>query len=136
MAEIMCRHALEHQCGRGGRVDVLRDRCEPGGWNDGVFRVRAEYHRIGDPVADLHLADTVADGIDDASAFHPQSEWSLHRIEPGALVDIDKVKTYSVEFNSRFAGLWLRDRNIFVAENFRAAIVVNTDSFHDLSPLD
>ena len=30
--------------------------------------------------ADLHLADAVADCIDDASAFHPQGEWRLYRI--------------------------------------------------------
>src|SRR5204863_9308365 len=43
---------------------------------------------------------------------------------------IDRVHSRSVNADENFIGLWLRTRRIFVAQDFRSAVVVNSNGFH------
>src|SRR5437773_4552785 len=44
---------------------------------------------------------------------------------------IDRVHSGRVDSDQNFARLWLRTRRIFVVQDFRSAVVVNSNCFHD-----
>ena len=45
---------------------------------------------------------------------------------------IDRVHSRRVNSDENFARLWLRTRRIFVLQDFRSAVVVNSNCFHGL----
>ena len=42
---------------------------------------------------------------------------------------IDRVHSRSVNSDQNFIGLWLRTRRVFVLQDFRSAVVVNSNAF-------
>jgi hypothetical protein len=46
------------------------------------------------------------------------------------MVNVDEVETARFDLDARFAGLRLRNRNVLVGQNFRTAVIVNSNGFH------
>ena len=49
------------------------------------------------------------------------------------MINIDEVKTARFDLHTRFAGLRLRHRNVLVGQNFRTAMIVDSNGFHVLT---
>jgi hypothetical protein len=45
---------------------------------------------------------------------------------------IDRVHSGRVDADENFTRLWLRTRSVFVVQDFRSAVVVNSNRFHCL----
>ncbi len=132
---------------RHGRcADVMkRVRFEREFWfaNDDIISVRAVARWIGKAVnlvADLESSlgrGTRSDFFYRARDIPPENEREFLRPEVSHAAftnfPIDRVHSRCVDSHENFARLWLRTRCIFVLQDFRAAVVVNSTRFHGLA---
>ena len=49
------------------------------------------------------------------------------------MVNVDEVETARFDLHTRFAGLRLGNRNVLVGQNFRTAVIVDSNGFHVLT---
>jgi hypothetical protein len=108
--------------------------------NDDIISVRAVAGWIGTAVnlvADFESSrrgGTLSEFLDYSGQVPPENEREFMR--PGVFhvaftnFPIDRVHSRSVNVDENFARLWLRTRRIFVLEDFRSAIAVNSNCFH------
>jgi hypothetical protein len=72
-------------------IDADWQRHEFPGRNDREFGVSPDDHRVSDTIAGLEFVDTVPDGLDDARRLRSRSERLRQRIQPGSVIDVDKI---------------------------------------------
>src|SRR5438874_1022879 len=109
--------------------------------NDDVISVRAVAGWIGKAVnliADFESSrgrGTRSDFFYHARQVPPENEREFVRPEVFHVAftnfPIDRVHSRCVNADENFTRLWLRTRCIFVVQDFRSAVVVNSNRFHD-----
>ena len=100
----MRRHALQH-CRRGRfEVHAVRERHQAGCRNNGVFRIGAPIHGIGDAVTGLDAGDFRAHGLDDTGSFVARGERQVCLIESDAEVNVDEIYSCRGDFDERVLG--------------------------------
>src|SRR6059058_2822096 len=107
--------------------------------NDGVISVRAVASRIGQAVnlvADLESRHASTEFLDYSGQVPSENEREFMRPEVFHVAftnfPIDRVHSRRVDSDENFARLWLRTRRFFVLQDFRSAVVVNSNRFHGL----
>src|SRR5438093_8886423 len=105
--------------------------------NDGVISVRAVASRIGQAVnlvADLESRHASTEFLDYSGQVPSENEREFMRPEVFHFAftnfPIYRVHSSRVDSDENFARLWLRTRRIFVIEDLRSAVVVNSNRFH------
>src|SRR5438105_9659386 len=108
--------------------------------NDDIISVRAVARWIGKAVnlvADLESSlgrGTRSDFFYRARDIPPENEREFMRPEVFHVAftnfPIDRVHSGRVDSDENFARLWLRTRRVFVLQDFRSAVVVNSNCFH------
>lgn len=101
------------------------------GWNHGVLGVGSRNHRISNPIAWLYFADALSQRVDDTCSLTAQNAGSVHRVETDAMINIDEIDAARLDLDARFSRPGLRDWNILVGQYFRAAVIVNSNGFHE-----
>jgi hypothetical protein len=89
--------------------------------------IAADRAGIGDPVAGPEIGDAVADRFDRAGALHARDEGQGHRIEPGAVIDIDEIQPDGAMAQPDLAGARFADRDLLPLEHFGAAGLVDAN---------
>ncbi len=131
----MHRHALEHHRGRLLVGDSLRHLDHPLGGHEALGAVRAGQPRIGDAVAFLEALYARANGLHHARRLVSGDRGRLHRVQPGALVDVDEVHPDRGMADAHLPGAGVGDWDIVELQHFRAALTVETDCLgHALLP--
>src|SRR5947208_7278687 len=105
--------------------------------NDGVISVRAVASRIGQAVnlvADLESRHASTEFLDYSGQVPSENEREFMRPEVFHVAftnfPIDRVHSGPVNADDNFARLWLGTRCVFVLEDLRSAVVVNSNRFH------
>src|SRR4029077_16328355 len=124
------------------RADVMkRVRFEREFWfaNDDIISVRAVAGWIGKSVnlvAALESRHASTQFLDYSGQVPSENERELMRPEVFHLTftnfPIDRVHSRCVNADENFTRLWLRTRCVFVVQDFRSAVVVNSNRFHGL----
>src|SRR5213083_1262806 len=106
--------------------------------NDGVISVRAVASRIGQAVnlvADLESRHASTEFLDYSGQVPSENEREFMRPEVFHVAftnfPIDRVHSRCVNADENFTRLWLRTRRVFVLQDFRSAVVVNSNRLHD-----
>src|SRR4029077_16508182 len=101
--------------------------------NDDIISVRAVACRIRQAVnlvADFESRHASAEFLDYSGQVPSENEREFMRPEVFHVAfpnfPVDRVHSRSVNTNKNFAILWLRTRRIFVVQDFRSAVVVNS----------
>jgi hypothetical protein len=119
--------ALQHQRSSLSIVDAVGDAHQPLGGQHARFAVSAGgIERVGDAVADFDLADARADGLDYARCLAAEHRGKRHRIQAGALVGIDEVEPDRRVPDAHLARTGVGDLDAVPAQNFRAAVRMNS----------
>src|SRR6266536_3442217 len=105
--------------------------------NDDIISVRAVACRIRQAVnlvADFESGHASTEFFDYSGQVPSENEREFMRPEvfhvPFTNFPIDRVHSGRVNADENFARLWLRTRRIFVLEDLRSAVVVNSNRFH------
>ena len=86
------RHSLQHHARGLIRADRLGQLHNAVGLDEPRLGIAADRPAIGNPVAELDMADTLADRFDQARALDARREGQLLRIKTGAVIDVDEVE--------------------------------------------
>ena len=90
---------------------------------------------IGDAVAGLEVSDARADILDHAGALAAEPTRQLHRVETGAIVDIDEVEADGGVADARLARARLADLDLLPDQNIGGTGFVKADGVrHGYSP--
>src|SRR6266404_1225600 len=107
--------------------------------NDDIISVRAVAGWIRQAVnlvADFESGHASTEFLDYSGQVPSENEREFMRPEVFHFAftnfPIDRVHSGRVNADEKFARLWLRTRRIFVVQDFRSAIVVNSNRFHGL----
>src|SRR5437667_5599074 len=107
--------------------------------NDGVISVRAVAGWIGQAVnlvADFESGHASTEFLDYSGQVPSENEREFMRPEVFHVAftnfPIDRVHSRCVNADENFTRLWLRTRCVFVVQDFRSAVVVNSNRFHCL----
>src|SRR6266446_1449432 len=106
--------------------------------NDDIISVRAVACRIRQAVnlvADFESGHASTEFLDYSGQVPPENEREFMRPEVFHVAftnfPIDRVHSGRVDSDENFARLWLRTRCVFILQDFRSAVVVNSNRFHD-----
>ena len=125
--QILRRHALQHHRRRRLVSDPVGNFDQAIGRDDTRFTVAARNRRIGHPIAGLELGDLGANGLDHAGALVAGNERQAERKPPGALYDLDIVQSDRSVAHPHFVRPDVADLDLFPAQDFRAAKLMNTN---------
>ncbi len=129
--QVLDRHALEHHRRRRLVVDGVGQFHDPVGGDQAFFRIGAQRRgRVGDAVADLEIADTGADGDDDACCLHADHQRRLDRIKAGAVVDVDVVEADGALLQAHLALAGIADLDVDIFQDFGSAGLFDADGFY------
>src|SRR5437868_11394877 len=106
--------------------------------NDDIISVRAVACRIRQAVnlvADFELGHASTEFLDYSGQVPSKNEREFMRPKVFHVAftnfPIDRVHSGCVDADENFTRLWLRTRCVFVLEDLRSAVVVNSNRFHD-----
>ncbi len=120
-------HALQHECRGLVVADALGNAHEALGRQHTRFAVRAgRVECVRDAIAGLELADAGANGLDDAGRLATEHSRELRWIQARALVDVDEVQPDRRMAHPRLTGAGLGHVDRIPAQDFRAAVGMNT----------
>ncbi len=129
--QVLSSHALQHHRGGGLIINRLGQRHHPVGGDQPDFGVSADRRAgVGHPVADLEFGHARADRFHPAGAFHAQRPGQRRQgIQPGAVIDIDIVEANRALPDADLAGTRIAHLDLFPAQCFRAAVLMNANGF-------
>jgi len=121
-------NALQHHGGGGAVVDALGHHHELARRDQAPIRVGAERPaRVGNAVADLEVAHVGPQRLDDAGGLEPDARGKLHRVEPGAVVDVDEVEPDRALPHQRLGAGGPGHVHFLPAQHVGAAVLVHPD---------
>ncbi len=131
--QILCGHALQHHRRRRLVGDAVGDFHQPIRSNHPRLAVAARNRRIRNAIAGLELGDLGADSLDHSGALVAGNKRQAERKAPVALVDLDIVEAHRCVAQPHFVRPDIAHLDLFPAQDFGAAILMNANSVGHLS---
>ena len=128
--QVMCCHPLQHHGGGCRCVDPVGDRNQRAGRGHGELGVRAGLRGVRDPLAELDPGDARPNGVDYSGCLRPQGGGERTGVEARALVDIGVIDPARLKLHAGLALPWFGKRELFVAEDFWTARLMDADRLH------
>ncbi len=126
--EVLRGQALEHDRCRLLVGDPLRDFDQPVGGDVSRFAVSARLRvYVGNAIAHAKSPDLLAERGDHACCFPTDATWQFDRIKTSAIVNVDVVQPDRRVTNLGFIGRGAAKLHVFITQNFRSAVLVETD---------
>jgi hypothetical protein len=130
--EVLHRQALQHHRGAAREVDRVRQARHRDRRHVAHLGVAADLRRrVRDPVARRDVRDPRAHRLDAAGALGAEHGRQLHRVEPGAVVDVDEVDAARVVADADLAGPGLAGIvDLHMLQDLGAARALDLDRSH------
>ena len=126
--QILHGETLQHHRSRGLVVDTVGQLEQPVGRDEPHFGIGAERGcAIGDAITWLQVGDACAHLLDDSRPLAAKAAWQLHRINTGAIIDVDEVEPDGGVADARLACPGLADIDLFPDQDFGTAGLVKAD---------
>src|SRR6266436_2954617 len=123
-------HALQHDGGGFLITHPGRNQYQPVRRHRDVFSVTTLNSSPGYPVANFDRLHFSAYRRNDSRALLPGDKRQRNLVAALALISIDEVHARGCDFHYRFAGFWLRNRNVHEFECLRTAGLFYLDGLH------
>ena len=132
--QVMRRHPLQGKGGALLEAKTRRQRNQPVGLHQTLFRVRARLAGVSHASARRDVAHAFAHRLHHAASLAARNEGQLHRVAAAALIDLDEVHAHGRDAHQRLAGTWLANRHLFQFQHFRAARLLDLNRLQGVPP--